>query len=89
MFDRLASNPRIKNMNLDEETKLALSVNINMDIDKALKKYLKEYINELYQYMMSPAGQQVLKQNLEQAKNLWVHADRILDCLKMEIVFKF
>ena len=35
-------------MPLDEETRVALSSNINISIDKVLKKYLKEYATELF-----------------------------------------
>ena len=48
MHDRLTSNGKIKNMQLDTETKTALSSNINTSIDKVLKKYLKEYAIELF-----------------------------------------
>lgn len=43
MYEKLSQNPRIKNSQLDEETRVALSSNININIDKVLRKYLKEY----------------------------------------------
>lgn len=83
MYDKLSANPKIKNMNLDEETRLALSSNISMNIDKILKKYLKEYSHELVQLII----QDKEKKDPEMQRQLWTHADRIIDCIKMDVVF--
>ena len=40
-------------MNLDEETRLALNSNINMNIDKPLRINLKEYCIELMNFLYS------------------------------------
>jgi len=42
-------------MPLDEETRVALSSNISISIDKVLKKFIKEYAKELFSYIVNQA----------------------------------
>lgn len=53
MYEKLSQNPRIKNSQLDEETRIALSSNINISIDKVLRRYLKDYAQSLLIYIQN------------------------------------
>lgn len=65
MYERLQTSPKIQNQKFDENTKAALSNNLNQNIDAVLKKYLKEYSIDLYKNLSS--------QKNEASKPLWVH----------------
>ena len=53
VYDRIKNNPKIKNTSFDEDTKIALSSNLNVNIDKVYKKVLKEYCQDLMSHLTS------------------------------------
>lgn len=89
LYDKISQNPKITGMHLDAETKEALSNKINIKCEKVLKKYLKEYCRELVQYILVQMQHKDHQKNNDSVKQLWIHADRILDCMKLDQIFLF
>ena len=84
LYDRM--QPNLKNKGLKLETELLVLLNDNMKdpvLEKGFKKVLVDYLKALIQQIVTS------KLGLEEARAKWSHANRILDCMKMEEVFRF
>jgi len=56
--------------------------NLKDKIDRVYQKTLKDYLEEIIQLLTKTS-------NNDEAKALWLHADQIIDCLKLDEYFKF
>lgn len=84
LFDRILPSLKNKNLKLDGELLLVLNNNLkDPNLEKFFKKILVEYLKLLIQQVVNT------KFSSEDARAKWSHANRILDCMKLEEVFKF
>ncbi|KAL4509999.1 hypothetical protein ABPG72_010192 [Tetrahymena utriculariae] len=86
MLDKIQNSPKIINSAIDAQVKAAISSNINQNIDAVLKSMLQDYCHELVQQILTSIKD---SKDPEPYRPLMIHADRILDCLRLDLVFQF
>ncbi|EAR96828.2 Serine/Threonine kinase domain protein (macronuclear) [Tetrahymena thermophila SB210] len=86
MLDKIQNSPKIINSAIDPQVKAAISSNINQNIDAVLKSMLQDYCHELVQQILTSIKD---SKDPEPYRPLMIHADRILDCLRLDQVFQF
>ncbi|KAL4497508.1 hypothetical protein ABPG73_020605 [Tetrahymena malaccensis] len=86
MLDKIQNSPKIINSAIDAQVKAAISSNINQNIDAVLKSMLQDYCHELVQQILTSIKD---SKDPEPYRPLMIHADRILDCLRLDQVFQF
>ena len=83
MYDRITNlkkfHPKIDGNYLDIVNK-----NFSKPIDKVFERVIKDYVDEIIAVLMNGKIK-----DKEEVKDLWLHADQLVDCLKLEENFKF
>lgn len=84
LYDRLLPNLKNKNMKIDTDLMLILNNNLkDSNLEKLFKSNLVEYLKNLIQQIVTS------KLPSDEAKFKWSHANRILDCMRLDEVFRF
>ena len=86
-FDQLYDKVQFlsqKNNVSDENLISMINKDYNQNIDKQFTKLLIQYVRDIIQDLTKRKPE-----NSEDVKKIWIHVDRILDCLKIDEVFVF
>ena len=84
LYERMQPNLKGKNSKLENDLLLILNNNLkDGNLDKNFKKILVDYLKSLIHQVVNT------KFSNEEARFKWSHANRILDCMRLEEVFKF
>ena len=85
MYDRMQNNPKVKSLELSLPVRRSLDNDYSTSIDAILKQILKEYCKELVTFILQESKQK----NPQLLRSLWIHADRVLDCYRLDDFFSF
>ena len=81
MYDRITNVKKVNNR-IGGDFLDIVNKDLNEKIDKVYYKTLKDYVEEILQTIPRV-------NNSEEAKNFWLHADQIIDCMKLDERFVF
>ena len=89
MHERMQKSQKVKALPLSAAVRASLDNDISKNIDKVLKEELKLYGRELTEFIVTTGKRDKSANSAAAQKSLWVHADRVLDCYRLEEVFVF
>jgi len=81
MYDRITNVKKVHSK-IGADFLSIVNNDMNDKIDKVYYKTLKDYVDEILLTLNK-------SNNSEEAKNLWLHADQIIDCMKLDERFIF
>ena len=82
LYEKVLQSSKVNNV--DEGLRAVINSNFSQNLEKPFAKTLIQYVRDILQDMTIRKPT-----NKEEIKKVWVHIDRILDCLRLQSVFQF
>ena len=83
MYDRIINLKKV-HPKIDGNYIEIVNKNFSKSIDKIFGNVIKDYVDEIITLLINGKIK-----DKEEAKDFWLHADQLIDCLKLEEIFKF
>jgi len=83
MFERIINLKKV-HPRIDSAFLGCVNKDLRKSIDKVFETVIKDYVQEIIQELSSGRIK-----DKDEAKDLWLHADQLLDCIKLDETFKF